>query len=887
MKVKVFKRLSLILFIACILLGTSCKSCKDDGDDNGGTDRPSNTVYYDNENDPIVFSSQEVDKVFNPFFSTSAADGSVVGMTQIGMLGNDKDGEPTYGDDEAVVTKVLDIVSQGSGEDLTTTYYFVLKNNVKFSNGSPLTIKDVFFNLYVYLDPAYTGSSTIYSTDIVGLKEYRTQESDEDEQDSFKVNFQIAAQSRIDALCEAWTSIYDNEKGKTFTVDTFKTALSKYYDENNTDYYSHIVADFTKAVELFKDELNTDFTNSVDTFKDVKYRDENGKLYEGLLTTNVEAFLANEGCLTWNEKDAKLECIFVNDPKELKSWTKDQAIQKVFENKMPKDLEEIVKYWVTAANLNEFIANQEMEEYFKNAGGNNRQYKEISGIKFANRTEPVVVKGVTYDVPTYGANGAPVEGSYEVLSITINDVDPKAIWNFAFSVAPMYYYSDQAHIDAFSFENCNFGVEYASQSFMQNVVKHPDKIGVPVGAGPYAASKSSGGITGITAGDFYSLGVIYYERNPYFVMGPAKIKKLRLQVVAEAQMLNALYNGEIDFVQPNAKPETTNELNSKADQGIGNKEIRTAGYGYIGINAGKIPDMAIRQAIMHSINTQLCVDYYKTTADAIYRPMSKENWAYPDGCTPYYPYIGGKIPENLSDVNPLYAEYVAKLNKKPGDTFTIDEQQKFIKYLVEDIAGYSMSGSGVYKKGNNTTKYTFTIAGQETDHPAWQAMYAAGQFLNQIGFQINVTTDANALKKLSNGELTVWAAAWGSTIDPDMYQVYHKDSNATSVLNWGYKQILLNAGNKYDTELALVETLSEYIELARKTNDMKIRKEIYKEALDIVMQLAIELPTYQRNDLFAYNTNKIDVNSLTPNSELSAYNGLTSDLHYVSLNEEK
>lgn len=71
------------------------------------------------------------------------------------------------------------------------------------------------------------------------------------------------------------------------------------------------------------------------------------------------------------------------------------------------------------------------------------------------------------------------------------------------------------------------------------------------------------------------------------------------------------------------------------------------------------------------------------------------------------------------------------------------------------------------------------------------------------------------------------------------------------------------------------------------TNNQDERAAIYSQALDIVMQLAIELPTYQRNDLFAYNTNKIDVNSLTPNADLSPYKGLTSDLHLVSLVEEK
>ena len=49
------------------------------------------------------------------------------------------------------------------------------------------------------------------------------------------------------------------------------------------------------------------------------------------------------------------------------------------------------------------------------------------------------------------------------------------------------------------------------------------------------------------------------------------------------------------------------------------------------------------------------------------------------------------------------------------------------------------------------------------------------------------------------------------------------------------------------------------------------------------MQLAVELPTYQRDDLFAYNENKIDVSTFTPESQLSPFKGLTSDLDKVSL----
>ena len=101
-----------------------------------------------NEDTPLLLASQELDKVFNPFFSSSAPDSQIIGMTQIGMLGNDSKGNVTYGEDEAVVA--LDVESVYDEAEDMTTYYLVLKNNVKFSNGSPLTIKDVLFNLYVY-----------------------------------------------------------------------------------------------------------------------------------------------------------------------------------------------------------------------------------------------------------------------------------------------------------------------------------------------------------------------------------------------------------------------------------------------------------------------------------------------------------------------------------------------------------------------------------------------------------------------------------------------------------------------------------------------------------------------------------------------------------------
>ena len=96
-------------------------------------------------------------------------------------------------------------------------------------------------------------------------------------------------------------------------------------------------------------------------------------------------------------------------------------------------------------------------------------------------------------------------------------------------------------------------------------------------------------------------------------------------------------------------------------------------------------------------------------------------------------------------------------------------------------------GFGVDRLGGQN--YRMTIAGGSTDHPAYAMFLKAAEILNSAGMEVKVVTSQTALSDLSSGKLAIWAAAWSSTIDPDMYQIYHMDSQASSTSNWGYKQI--------------------------------------------------------------------------------------------------
>ena len=836
----------------------------------------------DKENIPLTLSSMELDGVFNPFYATAQPDSEILSNTQISMLTNTPKGEPAYGDDEAVVVKDLMQVTTGEHDvDEKTTYYLVLKNNVKFSNGSPLTIRDVLFNLYVYLDPVYTGSSTIYSTDIVGLKEYRTQEESEAEQENFEQQFVDAALLRRQTLAEVAFEIQEDYT-ESLTKDEFREIIGSYTENAGQE---NVLKDFDKAYELFVEELNNDFNNSKDQAKTIVFEDNKGKKYNGLLQSDVEAFLYNEGYIGFNKDEGKLELQIGTSTAELRSWSKEMAIDAVLLDKMPRDFIEIIMYWQTGNKLIDFIKNEEQSAF--NSSMTEKKFPNISGIKFANFDTDVTVNGKNYPMVEYAEDGSVKNETNEVLTITINGVDPKAIWNFGFPVAPMYYYSDEEHVNAFDYADNKFGVQYGDSKWYETVVKNPDKTGVPVGAGPYMASKKDGGTDNVGPGDFKDKGVVYYEANPNFILGKPNIKLLRYKVIAQSNLLNSLTNNEIDFVQPNADPETVRQVDSMRARGYIGQKVKTSGYGYIGINASKVPSRFVRMVIMHCIDTSLTVTFYGNSAQAVHRSMSRASWAYPEGATPYYPFIEGPIPEDLTVVSPYYAEYVEMCGKSSGEKFTEEEIKEFIRWMLEDKPeedgnpGYTVNGNGIYQEGNNLCKLTFTIAGSETDHPALQAFLKAKEILNKNHFDITVGTDAQALKKLNNGDLAVWAAAWGSTIDPDLFQIYHRDSKATSVNNWGYKAILNDTTGRYTYEYDKIQELSDKIDDGRSVLDQTVRAEIYKEALDMVMELAVELPTYQRDDLFAYNANKIDQKTLV--QDVSPFNGLLSRIWAVNL----
>ena len=840
----------LVSLMACALMLTAATAISSCG--------KSNKTVYDNEKDTLIFATTELDGVFNPFYYSSGTDGEIVGITQISMFTTDKEANLVCGADQPVV--VLDYEEKYDSTKDQTTYTFVLKNpsyNVKYSDGSYVTLKDVMFNLYEYLDPQYTGSSTMYSTNIIGLKEYRTQQQSEEGQESFESRFSQEAEDRINQLITVIAEIYDEHNNNIYGADQLKSYLQQKeneYSENNEFAYSDLfVEDFELVGSEFKEELNNDFANSIGVAKDYDLEDDIQAFFynEGLITIDLDKEKGHPDRISYNGWEMDYINSFNEDGSKM---TRDQAIEIVYDYYYPDQFASIANYWATATEIRtQFVADAK-DRYFK--ANVDRPYKYIEGIKVI--TEDTTVNGKNYQYALYNSDGSKTQGSengHEMISITIDGVDPKAIWNFSFAVAPMSYYSNQEQINKFNYgldvnDPC-FGVEYGSLSFQTDTIKDSTKIGLPVGGGAYKASNQTRNPNDVTSSSFFAGNVVYFERNDHFVMGTPKIKYISYQVVSENNMLTSLQQGQIHYCQPNATPDNISKLNSLSDKGLDYAQAKTLGYGYIGINAKDVPSVYARRALMHAMDTRLTLDYYQGNAEILYRPMSKVSWAYP---------------------------------KDAEQMYLFDSTGQKSKELLEQ-AGYRQNSQGkMVDKDGKQFKLTFTIAGESDDHPTAQTFFKAEQILDAIGCDITVKNDVDALSKLNEGGLSVWAAAWSTTVDPDMYQTYHIDSTATSVTNWGYPAIKADTtGRTYGYEKGIIAELSEKIDAGRETTDRKERTAIYAECLDLVMELAVELPTYQRDDLFAYNSNILDKSTMTPKEEISPYNGPINEIWNLSL----
>ncbi len=756
-------------------LATGCGNGKNDGTESGSK-ASSDT--------PLVIASQDMSEKFSEFFAASVPDQQIADMTAAPLLENDRAGEiimngikgetKEYNGTDYTYTGIADC-NITENADGTVDYDFTLRDDVKFSDGEPLTADDLIFTYYVFCDPSYDGGASIGSLPIVGLDAY---------QSGSEVLYKYLLEKGAD---NTDFSVVTEDQQKQF----FDTDLPKAGEE-----FAQSIVDYCLA-NLDASEAKNEIAFSMENY--------------GYGATN---------------DDGTFSSAYTG-----KTWTLEGD-----------DVPTLADFW------DDLCANPKYEGDILAMADAEKASTTLADC-FDDSYKAAVQTGDSAD----HIEGIKKTGDYSV-KVTLSTVDATALAQLGKTpVQPMHYYGDAS---AYDYDNNQFGFTKGDLASVRA------KTSTPMGAGAYKFVK-------------YENKTVYMEANENYWRGEPKTKNIQFKTTSEADMVPGVVQGTVDISSPSLSKAALEQICSENSNGEENGDTLSItktdynGYGYIGMNSKNVcvgGDNASEQSkdLRKAIATVLAVyrdvaidSYYGDAASVINYPISNTSWAAPQKSDADY-----KVAFS-TDVNgnPIYTDGMSEDEKYDAAL------QAALGYF--EAAGYTVQdGKLTAAPEGAKLEYELMIGGGGNgDHPSFAVVTAASEALAKIGFKLDINdlADSSIMWNATEaGTAEIWCAAWAATLDPDMYQVY--DSNG---------------GSAYMYEIKSPE-LDQMVEDGRTNTDQTYRKAVYKEALDFIVDFAVEIPVYQRQECSLYSTERVNMDSVTPDQ--STYYNWMNEAYNVELN---
>ena len=802
------KKLLAMLLAAIMLLGVIGAAAEETAEETAEQDAP------------LVVATSTLSRHFSPFFYDTDYDREAVLRTQIEMTTIDRSGAIIFNGIEGETRSYngTDYTYYGPGDlsvsydkdaDLTT-YTYRLREGMTFSDGEPVTIDDVIFNYYVYLDPAYNGPTALNIYDIVGLQAYRTQIPEAS----------LDAVNAVIAAVKAAGFGYEAKEDDAFT----QAAYEAYYG---------------KIDELWLDDVQGTV--------DYVYADYGRDYAEAVLGKTYEEVGADEGL-----KVALGIALW-----EFGDMDDDNAV-------------------LTTAAGEEFnIAEGQypaIEDFLDAAKAKYDDFEAYlaAGESAVGTTTEAAVAALSEQIKIdMDIDAVPnIEGIRRVdddtVEIVLHGFEASAVYKlFGIMIAPMHYYGNPGQYD---YENNRFGHPFGGLSLIRT------RNGKPMGAGPYRFIK-------------YEDGVGYYEANENYWEGAPQIKNLQYKEIAEAEVPTALQTGVIDGGEMNGSKGNFETLRSFNSDGEVTGDVVTTyavayrGYGYIGMNADTMnvagePGSEASRNLRKGFATLLAVyrdtaidSYYGDAAEVINYPISATSWAAPQAADEGYR-AAFSVDVDGKDI------YTAEMTREEKYDAALQAAIGFFK-----AAGYVFdeeSGKFTEAPEGASMSYEAIIPGSGTgDHPAFAVLTDARKALDTIGIElkINDPADPNVVwETLDADTYNMWCAAWGADVDPDMYEKYH----SSGIVGRGGSD-----SNHYHIQS---DELDKLIVDARRSDDQDYRKQVYRAALDEIIDWAVEIPTYQRQNIVIVSTERVDVSTVTP--DVSTHWNWLKDIQNMKMVDE-
>ena len=776
------KILALVLALVMVFALCACGESNTPAPDESKAPVEESKAPVEENTSTLVYATSTFGQKFSPFFYTTAYDEEVVSSFTGGLLAADRGGAIIHHgiEGETVEYNGTDYTYYGMGDvdvvqndDGSVDYNLTMRDDIVFSDGTPATIDDVIFGIYVMADPSYDGSSTVYALPIEGMADYYNSQ-----QYLYKLLAEAGRDNTDFSLWDEatqtafWASI--DAAGAKLAQEVVDSVVGSY----NTDEYA-------ATIEATPDEI------AADPALQVKF-----------------------GMNMWGYGDA---------------WTEGATA---------------ADFWAAIeANFDSVIEAAETES----AGSSIWDLMD----DFADYDKLVATGD---DVPSI--KGIIRTGDYS-LTVHMTSYDATAIYNMSFIIAPLHHYGD---VSKYDYDNNKFGFDKGDLSGVKA------KTTEPLGCGPYIFKS-------------YENGVVTMEANPTYFLGEPKTKTILFKEGEDADYVPGIVTGTYDLAVPSISEETLNAITDANSNGELTGDTLTTilvdyrGYGYLGINADLVnidgdPGSEESKALRKGFMTVLAVyrdtvinSYYGDRAAVIQYPISNTSWAAPQPADEGY-----------------RAAYSVDADGNDIFDSSMNDEQKYDAALKAAVtffekAGYTFDADGkvVSAPAGAPESYEILIPGNgKQDHPTYGIATAASKALETIGIKLTVNDVGSSVwnNALEGNTAQMWVAAWQSTADPDMYQVYHSSNAHGKGTN----------SNHYQVDDPALDAL---IIDGRTSADTEYRKSVYKQAMEIIMDWGVELPVYQRKDCTVASTIRVDCDTLP--KDMTPYWGWKAEIETLAV----
>ena len=766
------KVLALVLALAMAFALVACQTTTPTTEPtDAATTEPATEPATEEKPSTLVVGYSPFSEKFSPFFSKTAYDQDAYVQTQVALIGNDRAGNLILKgiEGETVDYNGKDYFYDGiadtdivQNDDGTVDYNIKIRDDIVFSDGTPMTIDDVIFNMYVLSDPTYDGSSTFYAVPIEGMAEYRA-------------GMELLSNMIVAAGPDNTDFTYWTEDEQKAYWDAFWAAGEGFAQE---------IADYCK---------------------------------------NYGATNVSEGAALWGfeglDADATAADFF-------------------------KAIVDKYGYDVSDSGINAETAGSAITD--------------LIAAQLGDKAD-AYAKGISTGESAANIAGIKKTGDYS-MTVHCTKFEATAIYQLGVYVAPMHYYGDASLYD---YDNNSFGFPKGDLSLIRSKTTHP------MGAGPYVFEQ-------------YENGVITYHANELYYKGTPKTQYLLFQEGSDGDKLAGVVSGQFDITDPSFSQSTVDSVKEYNGGELTGSVITTdtvdnLGYGYIGVCAATVnvggdkasdasKDLRKAFATLFSVYRDTVINsYYGERASVIQYPISNTSWAAPRPADEGYEIAYSKSVEG----NPLYTEDMSEEQKYDAALAAAVGYLKAAGFTYDEAAGKFTAAPD----GASLVYEVMIPADGIGDHPAYGILTNAKEALAKIGITLEITDLTNSSDlwtALESGNCQMWAAAWGATIDPDMYQVYHS-SNIYGLPG-------STESNHYSIQDA---KLDELIMAARESADQSYRKATYKQCLDIILDWGVEIPTYQRQNAVIFSTERVNMETMTP--DITTFYGWFSEIENIEV----